>query len=188
MIASLVTRHSSRFCTLTPAHKPAVNGGEQSAASGVRPTLKLAGCSPTGASGARDVHSAQTVSLTTLTPTKKPSVGGGGSSVASAGCFSRVFADDPINAGAAASPIRTRISRPDEAGIIAAPRPVVIRQILALLGDDLPDARAHARYLETLSFADLNARREQLMRERRPARDIFGQVLADGHQKCGGGK
>jgi len=56
--------------------------------------------------------------------------------------------------------------RAGEAEVIAAARPIVITEILEILGKDIPDPRAHERYLESLPFATLCARRDQLKRER----------------------
>jgi hypothetical protein len=65
-----------------------------------------------------------------------------------------------------------RVTKPDTrnfAGeIFAAARPVIIKEILALHVGDLKDARAYTRYLESLKFTDLCARRDQLKREQLP--------------------
>lgn len=53
-----------------------------------------------------------------------------------------------------------------EAAVVTAARPIIIKEILALLGDDIPDPVAHTRYLDTLSFSDLCARRDQLLLEK----------------------
>lgn len=65
----------------------------------------------------------------------------------------------------ASTPARM-VVRAGEAEIISAARPVVIKEILNLLGDDLPDPFAHTKYLDTLPYATLAARRDQLLREK----------------------
>lgn len=70
----------------------------------------------------------------------------------------------------------SKISRPGEAEVIAAARPIIIKEILKLLGKDIPSPRHHAKYLRSLAFSDLCARRDQLLRERLPMDlDLFGQ-------------
>lgn len=60
--------------------------------------------------------------------------------------------------------------------IIEAAKPVVIKQIIALYGGDLPDPIAHAHYLDTLTFPALCDRRDQLLRERQPELFDGGQL------------
>jgi len=77
----------------------------------------------------------------------------------------------------------SKISRPGEAEIIASARPLVIKQILALLGDDIPSPTQHAKYLASISFTALCARRDQLLQERLPMQlELSRHMLKSGGQ------
>jgi hypothetical protein len=98
--------------------------------------------------------------------------GGEGQSVSSMESVSDCSTVTPAAArgNARSSQLKTRNPKSEtrnvRSDIFAAASPVVVRHILELLGNDIPDPLAHARYLETLSFADLTARRDQLLREK----------------------
>ena len=69
----------------------------------------------------------------------------------------------PARAGVARS---AHIRNEREPEIFATARPLVIKEILALLGDDIPSPTKHTKHLNKLSFEDLCARRDQLLIEK----------------------
>jgi hypothetical protein len=104
------------------------------------------------------------ISISNLTPAHRTEVSIGERPAASADTSA-------LKAGRSeTTPMRARVAHSAQS-IFDAATPVVIKEILALLGKDIPDARAHARYLDTLKFSALCARRDQLLAEHKKQLD-----------------
>jgi hypothetical protein len=93
-----------------------------------------------------------------LTPDMHLTVGSEEPSVASAVGSTRKYADGSFVIPARAGVVH-RAPRSVRTSIIDAAREVVIKEVLKLYGEDVPSPRLFRKYLETLSLADLVARR-----------------------------
>jgi hypothetical protein len=114
-----------------------------------------------------------------LTPNEIPAANGGEQSVASAEPTDRSKTDcsllpSPAGGGNVRASRLSEIRRQKlevRTSIIDAARIVVIKELIALHGNDVPSVEKFRRYLDTLTLSDLCARRDQFLRERQEQLD-----------------
>lgn len=114
-----------------------------------------------------------------LVPAYTTAASGGEPSVASRDTSRSKAGGSPIEPARGGVARTAQLSKAERGTIMDAARPVIIKEILKLLGNDMPDPIAHARYLQRLNFTLLCARRDQLIQEQLP-------MQLDLHPKYGG--
>lgn len=119
--------------------------------------------------------------LFTLTPATTPAVNGGeqleASAVKTAGQKSGCSFITSARAGDVHSARGAGLHKDARATtIIDDAKRVVIKELIALHGKDIPCVRKFRRYLETLSLTDLCARRDLFLQERLPIQLELGEA------------
>lgn len=122
-----------------------------------------------------------------LTPSHSVAANGDGHSAASA-AIHRVRTDGPLLLSPAGGGNVRTSHLPEDGSRRAEVRPlkgtiidhacqIVVKELMALHGEDIPCARKFQRYLKTLSLSDLHERRDRFLAERVPMQLALGRVL-----------